>query len=96
MARRDIAKASTAVSVGTGSTVVAAANPSRVELTVVNDGANTVYLQLQTVVGQAPTAVASQGIRLNSGGGSWTTDNFTGAVAGIALTGATNVTIAEV
>lgn len=101
----NVAKQSGAVSVGTGSTVIAGNNPSRAEITVVNDGANIVYLQLATVedatgatAGQptAPTAVASQGIRLNASGGSWTSNAYTGPVAGIALTGATVCTVVEV
>lgn len=81
--------ATTARSVGIADTLVIAANASRREITVVNDGANIVYLAL----GRA--AVAGNGIRLNANGGSWTSAYWDGEVRGIAVTAATNVTIAE-
>lgn len=93
----NIAKTSGAVSVGTSSTTVLSANDARVEVTITNDGTNIVYLQLNTTDGTTvPTAVASQGIRLAASGGSWTTNAYTGPVAGIALTGATTVTVCEI
>lgn len=93
----NVARTSGAVSVAITSTPVVSANDARVELTITNDGANVVYLQLNTTDGTStPTAVASQGIRLAASGGSWTTNSYTGAVAGIALTGATNVTVVEI
>jgi hypothetical protein len=105
IAQSNVAKQSGAVSVLTTTTVVAGNNPARSEITVTNDGANIVYLQLATAEDAtgatagnptAPTAVASQGIRLAASGGSWTSQAYTGPVAGIALTGATTVTIVEV
>lgn len=91
------AKTSGAVSVGTSSTTVVAANLGRRELTVVNDGANIVYVQLNTTDGTTvPAAVSNQGIRLNASGGSWTTNAYKGPVAAIALTGATVVTVLEI
>lgn len=96
MPRRDVAKTSSAVSVATSSTVVAIANPDRQEIVVVNDGANIIYLQLSTVPGVAPTAVANQGARIAAGGGSWSSAVYTGPVAAIALTGATVMTVMEV
>jgi hypothetical protein len=92
----DTAKTSGSVSVLVASTVVAADNPQRVEITVVNDSVNVVYLQLATVTGTAPTAVANSGIRLNANGGSWTSHSYSGPVAGIAVGGSSNVTVAEV
>ena len=95
--RTNIAKTSGAVSVGTSSTTVLNSNDNRIEVTITNDGSNVIYLQLNTTDGTTvPTAVASQGIRLAASGGSWTSNAYTGAVAGIALTGATNVTVVEV
>ena len=96
-ARTNIAKASTSVSVATSSTTVLQANDARVELTITNDGANVVYLLLNTTDGTTvPTATASNGIRLAASGGSWTTNAYTGPVAGIALTGATTVCVSEI
>lgn len=91
------ASASTFVTVGTGSTVVRPAAGGRQELTLVNDHATqVVYLALQTQPGVPPTAVAGSGIRLNPAGGSYTTHIFRGAIAGISVGGASNVTVAEV
>lgn len=94
MYQRSVAKTSDAVSVGLASTTVVAENRSRVEITVVNDGANIIYLALQTVEGVQPTAVANKGIRL-AAGASWTSQRFVGAISAIALVGATNLTVAE-
>lgn len=99
--QRDIAKTSGAVSVATSSTVVAANNPSRVFVTLVNDGANVIYLALATAkdgtdTPVAPTAVANAGIRIAATGGSVTLTGYTGPIAGIALTGATVLTVVEV
>lgn len=71
------------------STAILAANPRRKELTVINDGANVIYLGLDAA------AVANKGIRLAASGGSWTTKEFKGAVNGLALTGATTATFTE-
>lgn len=97
MQQRAIATVSGVVSVGTTSTVVLAANPGMLERTIVNDGANVVYLELATPAAPTPTAVADQcGIRLNANGGSWTTTSYTGPIAGIAETAATDVTVVEI
>ena len=84
-----------AVSVGTGSTTVLPENQGRTEVTIVNDGANTVYLAFQQQRGTQPTATSGNGVRLNAGGGSWSSTAFLGAVSGIAPGGATNVTVME-
>lgn len=96
MARRDIAKTSGTVAVLVTDTAVVAANLNRVEVTIVNDGANTVYLQLQTAVATTNAAVAGQGIRLNPNGGAWTNTNYVGAVRGIASGGTSNITVCEI
>ena len=81
----------TAVSVGAASTVVAAANPDRAEITIQNDHATqVVYLKL------GGTAEANKGLRLNAAGGSWTSQAYTGAVAAIATGAATGVLVTEV
>ncbi len=92
VAQTDTAKTPTgAVSVGTSSTQIAAANPARVELFVCNDHAtNVVYLAL------GAAAVANQGIRLNAGGGSAVISSFTGQVNAIATGASTTVTVTEV
>lgn len=80
-----------AVSVLITDTAVVAANPSRIELTICNDHATqVVYLAL------GATAVASQGIRLNGAGGSYTTTAYTGAVRAISVGGTSVVTVTEV
>lgn len=85
----DIQARNTGVSVQTTDTLVCAQNFGRKELTIVNDGANVVYLCPGTAA-----AVAATGIRL-AAGASWTTNKWQGAVRAIALTGATNVTVCE-
>lgn len=98
----NIAKTSGAVSVPTsaGGIQIVAENKSRAEITIFNDGANVVYLTLATAESGAsaanPTPVTASGIRLNANGGSWTTNAYTGPVYGIAVTGATNVTVVEI
>lgn len=80
-----------AVSVGTSTTVVAAANKDRAELFLQNDHATqTVYLGL----GQA--AVANKGIRLNAAGGSIVLTSYNGAVNAIATGATTPVLVTEV
>jgi hypothetical protein len=64
-------------------------DPGRRELTIVNDGANVVYLNFGT-----SAASAGNGVRLNAAGGSYTTNNWEGPVQAIALTATTRVTIA--
>lgn len=96
MQQRAIATVSGVVSVGTTSTAVLAANGGMLERTIVNDGANVVYLELATPAAPTPTAVAGEGIRLNANGGSWTTTSYTGPIAAIAETAATDVTVVEI
>lgn len=79
----------TSVSVGLADTAILPQNIGRREVTIVNDGANTVYLSF----GRAATA--SNGVRLNANGGSYSTNNWEGAINGIALVGASVVTVAE-
>lgn len=83
-----------AVSVGTSSVEVAAANKDRVEITVVNDHAtNVLYLRLSD---DSDPAVASEGLRLNAAGGSWSSSAYTGAVQAIATGAATPALVTEV
>lgn len=90
------AKTSGTGTAGAASSVLAASNAGRREITVVNDHATQIiYLQLATDANVAPTAVVGQGIRLNAAGGSWTTDLFHGAIAVIASGAGTNYTVAE-
>lgn len=79
----------TAISVGTTDTPILPNNQGRREVTIVNDGANVVYLSF----GRA--ASASNGVRLNAAGGSWSSNNWGGPINGIAVTAATVVTVAE-
>jgi len=79
----------TAVNVGTTDTAILGQNLGRREVTIVNDGANVVYLSFGTA------AVANAGVRLNAGGGSYTTNNWEGMIRGIAVTAASVVTVAE-
>lgn len=98
MPSRDVAKTSGTIAVLVTSTVVSVANANRVDIIIENDGANIVYLQLQTVPGTPPTAVAGQGLRLAAAGTSASIarlTDFGGAIAAIALVGTTNITVAE-
>ena len=82
----------TTVSVGGTSTSVAAANPTRVEITITNDHASQiVYLKLA-----AAAAELNKGIRLNAAGGSYTTRAYTGEIRAIASGAATGVLVVEV
>lgn len=93
----DSAEISGAVSVLVTNTVVAAKHQGRQEITVVNDHATqVVYLALSTTPDVAPTAVANSGIRLNPGGGTWTSHVYRGAVAGISVGGTSVVTIVDI
>ena len=81
----------TFVEVGLASTEVVAANVHRVDLDLVNDGDNIIYLA------RGNAAVLNSGIRLNPKGGSYHmgTDNlFLGAINGIS-TNECNVTVSE-
>jgi hypothetical protein len=102
---RPVAKASTVVSVGTSSTTVVGYNPNRATLVLTNAGANIIDVQFSTTWGtvsgwalggpQVPTAVATQGVRLQPNSAPFVLDDYTGAVAGIAQTGATALAVAE-
>jgi hypothetical protein len=91
-AQNDSAKTQASfATVGAASGAVVAANPSRIEVTIVNDHATQiVYLSL------GGTAVVGSGIRLNAAGGSYTTNAYTGAINGIATGASTNVCFSEV
>lgn len=79
-----------AVTVGTSSATIAAANESRVELFVANDHAsNVLYLALGT------PAVANKGIRLGPGQ-SVVISSYGGQVTGIASGASTVACVAEV
>lgn len=93
--RRDVARQSGSVNVLVASTPVAADNPSRVEITFVNDGANAVYLAFASQPGVMPAAQLNKGVRLNPNGGSYTTTSYNGPVAAIAAVGASNLTVTE-
>lgn len=81
---------------GAASAAVVGNNRGRREITIVNDHATQViYLQLATKPDVAPTAVVGQGIRLNAAGGSWTSNEWDGAIACIATGASTNYTIVE-
>lgn len=80
----------TAVSVATTDTPILPQNIGRREITIVNDGANVVYLSFGT-----GAAAANAGVRLNAAGGSWSSNNWQGAIRGIAVTAASVVTVAE-
>ena len=79
------------VTVGTSSTTVVATNYARREVVLTNDHAsNIVYLALGSA------AVLNQGIRLNPGGGTYITENFTGTINAIATGSGTTVTYSEI
>ena len=82
----------TKVAVDTATTVVLAANPGRKDAVFVNDSNQPIYLA------RGNDAVLNQGIRLNSGGGSYeiNRDNlFLGAINAIATGGDKNLTVSE-
>ncbi len=82
---------STAVVVGGASVTVAAANPSRVEITITNDhAANIRYLCL------GDTATVNSGIRLNAAGGNYTTRAYSGVINAIATGAGTGVLVSEI
>lgn len=82
----------TSVSVN-ADTLVLARNDSRNGFIIVNDSTNVVYLSLG-----AAAAVANSGIRLNANGGAFQIDGgslWTGVIRGIAVGGASVVTVCE-
>jgi hypothetical protein len=90
----DVAKTCGATTVNTTSTALLAANPSRLELTIVNlDATNPVYLVLATSTTTLPTATVN-GLKL-APGASYSTTSFAGAIAAIATTAACQVHVTE-
>jgi|ERR1035441_9362047 hypothetical protein len=90
----NIAFSSGKVKVKTTTTEVVAANENRNGLEIVNEGANSIFLQL----GKA--AVLNEGIFIAASGGSWNgmigPVVWAGSVFGIAETAETSVSLAEV
>lgn len=78
------------VSVGTGTTEVRPANRKRTTITLVNDGANKIY------VFKGSGAETGKGIPLLKEGGSIIIEDWLGIVTAAALTGATNLCVSEV
>lgn len=82
----------TKVAVAAASTLVIAANPKRIDLVLVNDSDEAIYLA------RGNAAVMNAGIRLNATGGSYEIkyDNmFLGAIYAICASGQKNLTISE-
>lgn len=95
--RADVAKTSGTANVTTASAVAVAANPSRLELTIVNNSDTDVTLTFSTAPNVNPTAVAGSGIVLKANGGSYTTTSYIGAIAAIhAGTGTKVLSVNEV
>lgn len=94
--KTDTAKTSGAVTVTTSSTLIAAANSARAEITIRNiDATNFLDLAFNTTDGTStPTAVAASGLRLKAGD-SWTSQAYIGPISGIANTASVVVTVAE-
>lgn len=79
----------TSVTVGLTSTEIASANNERVEIIIVNDSDEVMYLA------QGADAVMNKGIRLNRGGGTYISGIFTGVINGICTSGSKNCTVSE-
>lgn len=82
-----------AVSVGSSTTDVLAANAQRYGATFVNDSDEDIYLRL------GATAVMNEGIRLNAAGGSFTIDAgflYTGLVTAICSSGTKDLLVTEI
>lgn len=84
------------VDVTTSSTKIADADYTRREITLVNSGSTDVDIALEVGApgvkeGTVPVATALTGIRLKALGGSWTSTEFKGAIAGIADTSTSRV-----
>ena len=80
------------VSVAAATTLVLAANESRVNAVFVNDSSEVIYLS------RGNAAVVGRGIRLNANGGSYEIDAsnlFVGAINGIATGAGSNLTVSE-
>lgn len=92
--RSPIARTSGATTCNTSSTLLVTRNSARLEVTLQNlDATNPVYLVFETVEATNPTATTS-GLKLGPGA-SYTTQSFTGAIAGIATTAACSVNVTE-
>lgn len=83
------ATTSDGVTVAVTSTTVLASNANRRKAIIVNDSDETVYLKLGT------GAELAKGIRLNSSGGVYIEEYYTGAITGICDSGGKNVTVTE-
>lgn len=79
----------TSVTVGSSTTEIAAANLKRIELVLVNDSSETIYL------GIGASAVMNKGVRLNANGGSYVERNSTAAINGICSSGSKNICVVE-
>jgi len=78
-----------AVTVGSSSTTVLAANTGRKGFSLVNDSDETIYVSF------SGTAVSGEGIRLNEKGGSVTDDVYQGVITAICASGGKNLTVIE-
>ena len=83
------AVSNTAVTVGSSSTTIAAANADRIEIIIVNDSDEIIYLA------QGVTATMNSGIRLNARGGTYISGIYTGAISGICVSGSKVVTVSQ-
>lgn len=107
--RRDLAKPADSAAAGVASSVVVGTNTNRITLTISNtDATNTVYLAFQsalpvngapiakgdTTTAQRPVAVVGKGVYLPPGQ-TFSTNDFSGAVAAIAAAGTPNLAIQE-
>lgn len=107
--RRDIAKAPDNAAAGVASSVVVGTNTNRITLSIVNtDATNGVYLAFQsaltpsgapiakgdTTTAQRPVAVVGKGVYL-APGQTFSTNDFSGAVAAICSAGTPNLAIQE-
>ncbi len=79
----------TKVSVGATSTSVLAANADRIEMVLVNDSDESIYLSL------SDTAAMNEGILLTPSGSSYIDDKYTGVVTAICTSGSKNLTVVE-
>lgn len=79
----------TAVSVGSSSTTVLAANANRKQAILVNDSDEEMYLKY------GATAVANSGLRLNAYGGTLVETVYTGVIDAICASGSKVITVLE-
>mgnify|MGYP007059453664 CR=1 FL=1 len=90
--RASVAENNTSVTVGSSSTSVLTANPTRKTVILTNDSDESIYVSL------SGTAVMNQGIRLNSSGGAIVVDLdgiYTGAITAICSSGSKNLCVSE-